>query len=419
MKHLFILLSLLLITLLVQAQNHPTCDGSRYVSQVFTNVDTTRSILYGNNTTYGGNNQDLYMDIYQPVGDVATARPAIVLAFGGSFVTGDRGDMAPLCHYYAQRGYVAVSIDYRLYDGPLFPLPSAATMTDVVIKAVGDMKAAVRFLRQDAANANNYKIDTNYIFVGGISAGGIVANHTAYLDPTDSIGTSEQTAITSNGGYEGNSSNNVGLHNSSVQGVVNFSGALRSASYISSNEAPLFSAHDDGDGVVPYGNGSATIAGFPIIYVEGSQTMAARTTSLGIPNFLITIPNSSGHVSYFNGSNVAQWADTVRSTASQFLHDESICPIIVAVHTPLPQELLANVYPNPSPSDVMIAFDELPSAYNLVLYDNMGRVVRSINNIQTERYILERIQLPAGVYHAQLQFEDTNIVPIQTSIVFQ
>jgi hypothetical protein len=201
--------------------------------------------------------------------------------------------------------------------------------------------------------------------------------------------------------------------------VLNFSGALRSATYINANEAPLFSAHDDGDGVVPYGSGSATIAGFPIIAVDGSQTMATRATSVGLANFLITIPNSSGHVSYFNGANVAQWSDTVSSTASQFLHDEVICPLIVAVNTPLPQELLANFYPNPSPSDVMIAFDELPSAYSLVLYDNMGRVVRNINNIQADRYVLERAQLPAGVYHAQLQFEDPNIVPVQTSIVFQ
>lgn len=36
-------------------------------------------------------------------------------------------------------------------------------MTDVVIKAVGDMKAAVRFLRQDAATVNNYRIDTNLL----------------------------------------------------------------------------------------------------------------------------------------------------------------------------------------------------------------------------------------------------------------
>ena len=133
------------------AQNHPTCDGSRYVSQVFTTVDTTMDVWYGNNTTYAGNNLDLYMDIYQPTGDVAAMRPAIILAFGGSFISGEKEDMHSLCLYYASRGFVAVTIDYRLYDGPFFPFPDSAAMTDVVIKAVGDMKASIRFLREDAA----------------------------------------------------------------------------------------------------------------------------------------------------------------------------------------------------------------------------------------------------------------------------
>lgn len=418
MHYFFTTLLVLCTTLLLQAQNHPTCDGSRYVSQVFTTVDTTATVLYGNNTTYSGNNQDLYMDIYEPTGDLALQRPVVVLAFGGSFISGDREDMDGLCRYYAQRGYVAVTIDYRLYDGPLFPFPDSVALTDVVIKAVGDMKAAVRFLRQDAATTNTYRIDSNYIFVGGISAGGIVANHTAYLGADDSIATNEQMAINNNGGFEGNSSSNANLYGSSVQGVINFSGALRAANYIDANDPPLFSAHDDGDGVVPYGNDFATIGGFPIVYVEGSQSMAIQANLVAIPNYLLTIPNSTGHVSYFQG-NAAQWADTVRSTASQFMHDEVICPIIVALQQAVPQELLAQFYPNPSPKEIMIAFENLPSAYDLILYDNMGRIVKTVANIQDDRYVLSRAQLPAGLYHAQLQFADANIAPVQASIIFQ
>ncbi|MGH1339579.1 MAG: alpha/beta hydrolase fold domain-containing protein [Aureispira sp.] len=418
MHYFLTTLFLFFTTLLLHAQNHPTCDGSRYVSEVFTSVDTTEGVFYGSNLTYNGNNKDLYMDIYEPTGDLAVTRPAIVLAFGGSFINGNREDLDALCRYYAKRGYVAVTIDYRLYDGGFFPLPDSVAMTDVVIKAVGDMKAAVRFLRQDAATTNNYQIDTNYIFVGGVSAGGIVANHVAYLGADDTLMANEQTAINNNGGFEGNTTNNANLYSSSVQGVVNFSGALRSAEYIDANDPPLFSAHDDGDGVVPYGNGFATIAGFPIVYIEGSQTMAAKATNIGLPNILITLPNSSGHVSYFQ-SNAAQWADTVRSTASQFLHDEVICPIVISLNKTGSQNLLANFYPNPSPQDVMIAFEELPSAYNLVLYDNMGRVVRTVNNIQNDRYVLSREKLPAGMYHAQLQFEAANRAPVQASIIFQ
>lgn len=39
--------------------------------------------------------------------------------------------------------------------------------------------------------------------------------------------------------------------------------------------------------------------------------MATRANSIGLPNQLITNSSSSGHVSYFFGSNTVQWLDTV------------------------------------------------------------------------------------------------------------
>ena len=43
-------------------------------------------------------------------------RPIIFFMFGGSFISGTRvsPDIVALCTKYAQRGYVAVAIDYRL-----------------------------------------------------------------------------------------------------------------------------------------------------------------------------------------------------------------------------------------------------------------------------------------------------------------
>lgn len=419
MQKIIFTLSLLLgIAYSSFAQNHPTCDGTRYVSTVFLTVDTTQAVWYGNNTTYAGNNQDLYMDIYEPSGDAAAMRPAIVLAFGGSFIGGQREDLDDLCRYYASRGFVAVTIDYRLYDGPLFPLPDSVAMTDVVIKAVGDMKAAIRFLREDAATNNNYKVDPNMIFVGGISAGGITAAHTAYVDSTDNLAANEMTAINNNGGFEGNSSNNVGLYSSETQGVVNFSGALRDADYIGMNSVPLFSAHDDNDGTVPYDGDFARVFNFPIIYVEGSSLMEAQATNVGVTNFLITLPNSNGHVSYF-GNNAAQWQDTVLNTSASFLHDNVICPLISSVQE-LPSELVAaNFYPNPSEVDMMVAFDELPSNYTIALFDNMGRQVFQENGISTDRYVLAKENFTAGVYYVNIQFEDASIAPIQSKVIFR
>lgn len=419
MRSLFYLLGLLSISYSLQAQNHPTCDGARYVSEVFTVVDTTHGVLYGNGNTFSGNNQDLFLDVYEPSGDVATARPTIVLAFGGSFVGGERDDMDALCRYYARRGYVAVTIDYRLYDGGIVPLPTAADFTDVVIKAVSDMKAAIRFLREDAATNNRFRIDTNYIFAGGVSAGGILANHVGYLQSTDSIGSDVQTAINNNGGWEGNSSNNVGLYGSQVQGIMNFSGALRDVNYIDSNDPPLFSVHDDGDRIVPFGGGNASVFNIPIIYVEGSQLMNQQADAVSVPNSLIVIPNSNGHVSYFQ-SNAAQWADSVQAASSQFLHDEVICPIIVSALQPQDIRAVASkFFPNPAVGALVIAFEELPSTYSLRLVDAMGRVVYAQEGIQDERFVLPRGNWAAGLYQVQVQFDDADYPPVQRGIVFQ
>jgi para-nitrobenzyl esterase len=398
------------------AQNHVTCDGSRYVNPSFATVDTTLNILYGNNTTFGGVNQDLYLDIYEPAGDVAVMRPAIILAFGGSFIGGARQDVEDLCRYYAHHGYVAVAIDYRLYDGALFPLPSAVTMTDVVIKAVGDMKASIRFLREDAATTNTYRIDPDMIFIGGISAGGIAASHAATIDSTDNIAASELTAINNNGGFEGNSSTNVGLYSSEAQGLVNFSGALRDANYIDANDPPLFSAHDDGDATVPYNGGNAQVFGFPIIYVEGSGLMHPIADAAGVINFLITIPNSTGHVSYLGNT---QWEDSVLTSSTMFLHDNVICPVVSNISQVESEELAATFYPNPSAIDMVVQFEELPSAYTIAIYDNMGRQVFQEKGINTNRYVLAKETFAAGVYFVKLHFEDTRIAPIQSKVIFR
>lgn len=417
-KTIFTLAFNLCLTFSLLAQNHPTCDGVRYISPVFANVDTTLAVLYGNNNTYAGANQDLFMDIYEPAGDAAAMRPAIVLAFGGSFIGGVREDMSDLCQYYAQRGFVAVTIDYRLYDGPLFPFPTQTQMTDVVIKAVGDMKAAVRYLREDAATVNNYKIDPNMIFVGGISAGGIVANHVAFVDSTDNLGANELNAINNNGGYEGNSSNNT-QYSSEVHGVVNYSGALRYAHYIDAQDPPLFSAHDDSDGTVPYYGAMATVFGIQIIYVEGSGMMHPRADSIGVPNFLITIPNSTGHVSYFDGgTGSATWADSVQRTSCQFLFDNVICPMMVGVEELAQQELSANFYPNPSSADMTIQINDLPAAYNLSVFDNMGRLVFQQNAVNDASYTLQKQYFAAGMYYVNIQFEDSKIAPIKAKVVF-
>jgi acetyl esterase/lipase len=86
--------------------------------------------------------------------------PAVVCIHGGGFRAGTRQGYDGLCLRLAQRGYVAVTVTYRL--APKYPFPAA----------VEDCKAAVRWLR---ANAPTYHIDPDRIGVTGGSAGGHLA----------------------------------------------------------------------------------------------------------------------------------------------------------------------------------------------------------------------------------------------------
>lgn len=366
---------------------HPTCDGSRYAIPTFTPASTT-DLLYGNANTFAGNNQDLYLDFFEPAGDVASSRPLIILAFGGSFIQGNRTDMHWMCEYFTALGYTTAAIDYRLYDGPLFPIPDSVDMTTEVLMAVSDMKAAIRFFKEDAANANTYKVDTNYIFVGGISSGGITASHAALLDSMDTVEPYIQPLISNNGGWTGNSSNNT-QHTDAVRGVLNYSGALRKASYIDAGDPAIFSVHDDNDGVVPYASGYASIFGQPIINMEGSYLMEQQAQSMSLNSQLVTVPNSNGHVSYFGD---AQGIDSVMMQSTAFLY-EIVCPQYAQLDEFA--ETAVELYPNPADQEFILASS---SKLNRVeVYDLSGKLIfaKQMNDTETK---ISTSELNSGAY---------------------
>ena len=82
------------------------------------------------------------MDIVRPRDASPSARPAVLLVHGGGFRAGSKAGYIPLAVKLAEHGYVAATADYRLAPRNQFPAP------------VEDVKAAVRFLRANAAKYN-------------------------------------------------------------------------------------------------------------------------------------------------------------------------------------------------------------------------------------------------------------------------
>lgn len=104
-------------------------------------------------------NQHLQVNLARPKGGEGPF-PAIVCIHGGGFRAGHRDGYNALCLRLAERGYVAITVSYRL--APKYQFPAA----------VHDVKAAVRWLR---ANAGKYHVDPQRIGVTGGSAGGHLA----------------------------------------------------------------------------------------------------------------------------------------------------------------------------------------------------------------------------------------------------
>jgi acetyl esterase/lipase len=151
--------------------------GTRYVYKVFDAVDTT-TVVYRTAPEWDGGTIELHMDIYQPQGDTVAQRPVMLWMHGGGWIGGDRGLMTGYATDSAQRGYVGVSIQYRLRDQP-----SAAAVWD----AYDDAVAAVEWLK---AHAAEYRIDPDAIVAGGHSAGAFNAMHLLFTPGTRGPATS-------------------------------------------------------------------------------------------------------------------------------------------------------------------------------------------------------------------------------------
>jgi len=99
-------------------------------------------------------------------------RPAIVFFFGGGWKNGSHAQFVAHSDYFASRGMVAASADYRIES-------IHHTKPD---KCVEDAKSAVRYLRQHASELG---IDPEKIVASGGSAGGHIAACSALIDAFD------------------------------------------------------------------------------------------------------------------------------------------------------------------------------------------------------------------------------------------
>ncbi len=167
----------------------------RYLNEVFTDVNVTTDVLYGQNVTVlpllqgaPPAAQPLVCDIYEPAGDTESDRPLMIYIHTGNFLpqylngsaVGTKSDSVAveLCSRYAKMGYVVASIDYRLGWNPLAATQSERTyqLINAAYRGVQDARTAVRFFRKSEAEGGDpYGIDPAKIGYLGEGTGGYVS----------------------------------------------------------------------------------------------------------------------------------------------------------------------------------------------------------------------------------------------------
>jgi acetyl esterase/lipase len=206
----------------------------------------------------------LKLDVYRPENNFKN-RPVLVLIHGGGFTSGSKNNnnYVKLSNFFASRGWVVFTINYRLandfgsvpidwinYVDLNSPYPDKK-QHKAVYPAIRDAKAALRWI---VANKNRFRIDTNYITVGGGSAGGVssiavgITNNKDYRDELsiEQDPTLETTNLNTN---------------FKVKTILDFWGSKKAVDAIniiysknlySTNNPSLFIAHGTKDRVVNY-----------------------------------------------------------------------------------------------------------------------------------------------------------------------
>ena len=395
------------------------CTG-RYAANVYTTYSVTTGIQYGSNLDYTSTSTTLTLDFYQPTADTARARPLIIWAHGGSFIQGTSADVdvTSLSQHFALKGYACASINYRIGVSSF----DSVGLNQAVVRAVQDMKAAIRFFYKDKKTVNNYKIDTNNIFIGGSSAGSITALHTEYLDRACKIYPYvDSTTLLGLGGLNGNSGNPG--YSQKVKGVIDLCGGLGVYAWLEAGNTPLCSMHGTSDATVPYSRGIVN-PGIPIQYIDGSRMIYKRALCVGVQDNFYTWLGAP-HVP-FSGTNATQLAymDTTVNFVRDFLLQRLniSCSALQAPNTPYGTAtlysytgpcvsgsdclagieknnpaLINEIYPNPSTSDVHVVFANTSDTHYMELTDVSGRILKSATSSDAT-FVIERANLNAGVY---------------------
>ena len=376
----------------------------RYAEPVFDEVNIETGIPFSSAIKEGEiSPTTLYLDFYEPEGDTLSARPLVITVFGGAFVAGSRdyADMVEYCTRLAKHGYAAASIDYRLIS--IWNLTSTALIRDAYM-AAQDVSSAIRFFKY---HCDEYKIDTEQVFLLGNSAGSIAILCELFMDederPAETFEEPDLGLMHSSGFEE-----YAGV-SPLVAGAIPQWGGVMDLDVISEEEyVPLCMIHGTEDTNVPYDSGYCYNGMLPGVmpYMYGSHPIAGRLDEIGITDYEFHPFEGEGHAFYFVPllyTLIEEKFDACFSITRDFLYNHLVFP------TSLPEmaETMFQVYPNPATDLLTISVGDATQCepLSVVVIDVMGQVVLA-ETVSATEMSLDVSLLKSGIYFIQMEQGD-------------
>jgi acetyl esterase/lipase len=237
-------------------------------------IKIEKDIAFGETVNFKGEKEILLLDIYSPTQGIEKKRTAILWIHGGGFRYGnDKSQryIVSMSERFAKRGYVCLSINYRVRENPRDD--KEGTITD----ALEDAMKGLNWLRK---NAEELGVDKSKIVIGGGSAGGILGTNLCFKDGTESEKWDKSGIVAF-----------INLWGSPDESWGNFK--------VDKNDPPTIIVHGTEDPLVPFKN---------------SEELIEKLTTNGIKNELIAIEGAghtpAGHMDDFE-KKIAQFLSEV------------------------------------------------------------------------------------------------------------
>jgi acetyl esterase/lipase len=234
---------------------------SRYIKPIFDKVDVEKDVIYDDS-------KKLKLDVYKPSGDTEKRRAAIIWIHGGGFTSGtkDEGIQKDMAVEFAKRGYVCMSMNYRLTTAPV------RNYRDATNDAIDDASRALDWVIE---NKQRYEIDENFIAFGGSSAGAVTCINLCYKE----------------------SISNAKWKKRNVFAVIDMAGSQLFLGKVHKNDPPCIIIHGTDDVDVPFST---------------SEEFAENLKSNSIEHVLYPINNANHSLTF--------WSNEIVDVTSKFLY---------------------------------------------------------------------------------------------------